>query len=172
MSSGLSFCWTVPPVSIFWYCLYGPLPFICIISFCYIYPINSFRDFLKFGIKTKRTLDSTSFFWFLNSLFLLMVLLYTISAYLSITFFVIFKYSEYYDFRCQNLDYGLFRATHFHSPPPHSQSMGPLPHFLLMCGRVNKVSLHLHASMTWRIPFDTVIILFLFQKILAILSVA
>ena len=44
--------------------------------------------------------------------------------------------------------------------PPHSQSMGPPPHFLLMCGRVNKVYLHLHASMTWRIPFDTVIIYF------------
>ena len=42
---------------------------------------------------------------------------------------------------------------------PHSQSMGPPPHFLLMCGRVNKVYLHLHTSMTWRIPFDTVIIL-------------
>ena len=48
--------------------------------------------------------------------------------------------------------------------PPHSQSMGPLPHFLLMCGRVNKVYLHLPASMTWRIPFDTVIILWNFHK--------
>ena len=50
--------------------------------------------------------------------------------------------------------------------PPFAIHGAPAP-FLAHVGRVNKVYLHLHASMTWRIPFDTVIIHIkktLFQK--------
>ena len=68
--------------------------------------------------------------------------------------------NPYYDLGVKTLLTDCFVLRTSTILPPHSQSMGPPPHFLLMCGRVNKVYLHLHASMTWRIPFDTVIILF------------
>ena len=40
------------------------------------------------------------------------------------------------------VDYGLFRASRSHNPAQHSCSMGPLPHYALMSGRANTLSLH------------------------------
>ena len=39
--------------------------------------------------------------------------------------------------KVSKVDYGLFRASRFHNPAHNSCSMGPLPHYALIVGRVN-----------------------------------
>ncbi len=43
--------------------------------------------------------------------------------------------------------YGLLRAARSRNPPVHSDSMGPLPHYILMSRRVIKSVIRSHASM-------------------------
>ena len=39
--------------------------------------------------------------------------------------------------KVSKVDYGLFRASRSHNPAHNSCSMGPLPHYALIVGRVN-----------------------------------
>ena len=42
-----------------------------------------------------------------------------------------------YKVKVSKVDYGLFRASRSHNPAHNSCSMGPLPHYALIVGRVN-----------------------------------
>ena len=42
-----------------------------------------------------------------------------------------------YMVKVSKVDYGLFRASRSHNPAHNSCSMGPLPHYALIVGRVN-----------------------------------
>ena len=58
----------------------------------------------------------------------------------------------------QNDSTGLFRASRSHNPAQYSQSVGPLPHYLLILGRAIKPLPHQQASLSWGRAFCTGII--------------
>ncbi len=52
--------------------------------------------------------------------------------------------------------HGLFRASHSHNPASIRISVAISPHFILIEGRVINFIFHRHASMPWKMSFDTV----------------
>ncbi len=52
--------------------------------------------------------------------------------------------------------HGLFRASHSHNPTSIRIPVVLLPHLILIEGRVINSISHRHASMSWKMSFDTV----------------